>query len=102
MTWFRKKEQQLEKVPDEERRGQTEGGFEKCPDCDPALYKPELEESLQVCPHCGHHFRIGARLRLAILYDEGKYEELDAEVISNDPLQFVEPKPCQERPETAG
>jgi acetyl-CoA carboxylase carboxyl transferase subunit beta len=101
MTWFRKKEQQLEKVPDEERRVKTEGVFEKCPDCDAALYKPELEESLHVCPHCGHHFRIGARLRLAILYDEGKYEELDAEVISNDPLQFVDTKPYKERLEQA-
>jgi acetyl-CoA carboxylase carboxyl transferase subunit beta len=101
MTWFRKKDKPIEKVPDEERRVKTEGVFEKCPDCDAALYKPELEESLHVCPHCGHHFRIGARLRLAILYDEGKYEELDAEVTSNDPLNFVDTKPYKERLEAA-
>src|SRR2546423_927685 len=101
MTWFRKKDNRIESVPAEERRVKTEGVFEKCPDCDAALYKPELEESLNVCPHCGHHFRIGARQRLAILLDEGKYEELDAEVTSNDPLEFVDLKPYKERLEHA-
>ncbi len=101
MSWFRKKEKLIERVPDEERRVNTEGVFQKCPKCDAALYKPELEESLQVCPHCSHHFRIGARLRLAILFDEGKYEELDAEVVSNDPLEFVDTKPYKERLEQA-
>ena len=101
MSWFRKKDQRIEPVPAEERRVKTEGVFEKCPDCDAALYKPELEESLNVCPHCGHHFRIGARLRLAILLDEGKYDELDSEVVSNDPLEFTDLKPYKERLEQA-
>jgi acetyl-CoA carboxylase carboxyl transferase subunit beta len=99
--WFKKKNQRIEPVPAEERRVKTEGVFEKCPECDAALYKRELEESLQVCPHCGHHFRIGARLRLASLYDEGRYEELDAEVTSNDPLGFVDTMPYKERLEQA-
>src|SRR5689334_12121176 len=101
MSWFRKKGQRIETVPAEERRVRTEGVFEKCPDCDAALYIRELEESLQVCPHCQHHFRIGARLRLASLYDEGKYEELDAEIVSTDPLDFIDTKPYRERLEQA-
>ena len=101
MSWFRKKNQRIESVPAEERRVKTEGVFEKCPGCDAALYTRELEESAFVCQHCGHHFRIGARQRLALLYDEGKYEELDAEVISTDPLEFVDTKPYRERLEQA-
>jgi acetyl-CoA carboxylase carboxyl transferase subunit beta len=101
MSWFRKKNQRIESVPAEERRVKTEGVFEKCPDCDAALYKVELEASFQVCPHCGHHFRLGARQRLALLYDEGRYEELDAEVISTDPLDFVDTKPYKQRLEQA-
>ena len=101
MSWFRKKNQRIESVPAEERRVKTEGVFEKCPGCDAALYKAELEASHHVCPHCGHHFRIGARQRLALLYDEGKYEELDAEVISTDPLEFVDTKPYRDRLEQA-
>jgi acetyl-CoA carboxylase carboxyl transferase subunit beta len=101
MSWFRKKNQRIESVPAEERRVKTEGVFEKCPGCDAALYTRELEESAHVCPHCGHHFRLGARQRLALLYDEGKYEELDAEVVSTDPLEFVDTKPYSERLEQA-
>ena len=101
MSWFRKKNQRIESVPAEERRVKTEGVFEKCPGCDAALYTRELEDSAYVCTHCGHHFRIGARQRLALLYDEGKYEELDAEVISTDPLDFVDTKPYRERLEEA-
>ena len=101
MSWFRKKDQRIEKVPDEERRVRTEGVFEKCPKCDAALYKRDLEESFYVCPDCGHHFRIGARQRLAMLFDEGNYEELDADVVSHDPLEFVDTKPYKLRLEQA-
>ncbi len=59
------------------------------------LYKSELEENLQVCHHCGYHFRIGAYERLEMIFDDGKCEELDAEVISIDPLGFVDSKPYQ-------
>src|SRR5688500_6763479 len=101
MSWFRKKSQRIESVPAEERRVKTEGVFEKCPDCDAALYKATLEASHHVCPDCGHHFRIGARQRLALLYDERVYEELDAEVISTEPLAFVATTPYPERHEQA-
>ncbi len=101
MPWFRKKNPQLESVPAEERRVKTEGIFVKCLECDAALFKPDLEQSLQVCVHCGYHFRLGARERLALLFDEGVYEELDAEVVSSDPLEFVDTKPYPERLEQA-
>jgi len=101
MPWFNKKNQRIESVPAEERRVKTEGVFQKCPECDAALYTRELEENLHVCHHCAHHFRMGARARLAMLYDEGKFEELDGEVISSDPLNFVDTKPYKERLEQA-
>jgi acetyl-CoA carboxylase carboxyl transferase subunit beta len=101
MTWFRKKDQKIEPVPEGERVVKTEGIFVKCPECDAALYRPELEESLQVCIHCAYHFRIGARERLAMLYDEGRYEELDSDVVSNDPLNFTDTKPYKLRLEQA-
>ena len=97
MPWFRKKRLQLENVPAEERRVKTEGIFVKCLECDTALFKPDLEESLQVCQNCGYHFRMEARTRLSILFDDGAFEELDAEVISVDPLEFVDSKPYPDR-----
>ncbi|HYE12837.1 MAG TPA: acetyl-CoA carboxylase, carboxyltransferase subunit beta [Pyrinomonadaceae bacterium] len=101
MTWFKKRNQRIEPVPADERRVKTEGIFVKCPECDAALYRRELEESFQVCSHCKHHFRLDARTRLAMFYDEGKYEELDAEVTSTDPLEFTDTKPYKQRLEQA-
>jgi len=101
MSWFRKKSQRIESVPVDERRVNTAGIFVKCQECDAALYKRELEESFQVCSHCGYHFRLDARTRLSMLYDEGNYEELDAEVTSTDPLEFTDTKPYKQRLEQA-
>jgi acetyl-CoA carboxylase carboxyl transferase subunit beta len=97
MAWFSKKNQRIEAVPPEERNVKTENVFVKCDGCEAHLFKGELEDGLQVCKHCGYHFRIGARERLALLFDQGKFEELDAEVISIDPLEFVDSKPYQDR-----
>jgi len=98
MPWFRKpKDRKSEPVPVEERRVKTENVFVKCEECDAPLYKRDLEESLQVCPHCNYHFRLDATSRLALLFDDKTYEELDAEVISLDPLEFVDTKPYPER-----
>jgi len=102
MPWFRKqKDRKSEPVPVEERRVKTENVFVKCEECDAPLYKRDLEESLQVCPHCGYHFRLDAPSRLSMLFNDGVYEELDAEVISIDPLEFTDTKPYPERLEQA-
>ncbi len=102
MAWFKRNDPKIEEqTSDEERRVKTEGIFVKCLECDNALYKRELKESLQVCTHCGYHFRFGARLRLDVLFDEGDYEKLDEEVMSADPLEFVDTKPYKERIEQA-
>src|SRR5712691_664060 len=97
MPWFSKKSKHIEAVPPEKRVVKTENVFVKCDACEAHLYKRELEVALQVCTHCDYHFRIGARERLTMLFDDGKYEELDAEVISIDPLEFVDTKPYPAR-----
>lgn len=97
MAWFNKKSKRIEAVPPEERVVKTENVFIKCDGCEVHLYKGELENGLQVCAHCGHHFRIGARERLKMLFDDGSYEELDAEVVSIDPLGFIDSKPYPAR-----
>jgi acetyl-CoA carboxylase carboxyl transferase subunit beta len=97
MAWFSKKTKRIEAVPPEERVVKTENVFVKCEGCEAHLFKGELDDGLQVCKNCGYHFRIGARERLRLLFDDGKFEELDAEVISIDPLEFVDNKPYSER-----
>src|SRR5690349_7167002 len=97
MAWFNKKTKRIEAVPPEQRVVKTENVFVKCDGCEAHLFKGELDDGLQVCKHCGHHFRIGARERLNLLFDDGKFEELDEEVISIDPLGFSDSKPYSER-----
>lgn len=97
MAWFSKKTKRIEAVPPEERVVKTENVFVKCEGCEAHLFKGELDDGLQVCKNCGYHFRIGARERLRLLFDDGKFEELDSEVISIDPLEFVDNKPYSER-----
>jgi len=97
MAWFSKKTKRIEAVPPEERVVKTENVFVKCEGCEAHLFKGELDDGLQVCKNCGYHFRIGARERLKLLFDDGKFEELDSEVISIDPLEFYDNKPYSER-----
>ena len=102
MSWFKRDKPKIDdQDDDEERTVKTEGIFVKCPECESPLYKRELIESLQVCTHCDYHFRLPARDRLASLFDGEKYERLDEEVMSADPLEFVDTKPYKERIEAA-
>ncbi|MBA2621640.1 MAG: acetyl-CoA carboxylase carboxyl transferase subunit beta, partial [Acidobacteria bacterium] len=64
MSWFSRSKPKLEEQTDDEKRVKTEGIFVKCLECEEPLYKRELKESLQVCKHCGYHFRFPARARL--------------------------------------
>src|SRR5258707_4012664 len=97
MPWFRKKKGKIEPVRDSERVVRTENVFVRCEECGEHLYKKELEEALQVCTHCNYQLRIGAYDRLEKLFDDAYCEELDAEVISTDPLGFVDSKPYPKR-----
>jgi acetyl-CoA carboxylase carboxyl transferase subunit beta len=98
MAWFRRDKPKIEDAEsDKERTVKTEGIFVKCPECDNPLYKRELNESHEVCTHCNYHFRYPARERLKLIFDDGKYEELDAEITSADPLEFVDSKPYRDR-----
>ena len=101
MPWFRKKKGKIEPVSDKDRVVRTENVFVRCEECGEHLYKRELEDNLQVCVHCNYHFRIGAYDRLEKLFDDAYCEELDAEVISIDPLGFVDSKPYKKRIEQA-
>ena len=97
MPWFRKKKGKIEPVSEKDRVVRTENVFVRCEECSEHLYKRELEENLQVCHHCNYHFRIGAYERLEQIFDDKYCEELDAEVISTDPLGFVDSKPYTKR-----
>jgi len=78
-----------------------EGLWEKCVKCDAVLYKPELEKTLDVCPKCDHHMRIGARARLNIFLDPQNRKELATDVEPIDRLKFKDIKKYKDRLTTA-
>jgi acetyl-CoA carboxylase carboxyl transferase subunit beta len=91
MTWFKRQSGELDTSG--EKKVRTEGLWVKCEGCRQIIWKKDLEENLNVCPKCDKHFRIDARTRLAQLLDDNQYEIEDAELASNDPLQFADLKP---------
>jgi acetyl-CoA carboxylase carboxyl transferase subunit beta len=66
------------------------GMWVKCDGCGEFLRSATLEESLQVCEHCGAHHKIGGYERLMGLVDEDSFEELSVGLTSEDPLGFVD------------
>jgi acetyl-CoA carboxylase carboxyl transferase subunit beta len=68
-----------------------------CPSCREGAGHKELRENLMVCPHCGHHLRIGARERIRQLGDEGSFRALWSGVGTLDPLEFVDLESYPER-----
>ncbi len=97
MAWFTRKAPALGALEDGERRVRTEGLWLKCDHCGQIIWRKALDENLQVCPKCQHHFRLDARGRMAMLFDEGRYTELDRNLVSTDPLGFVDSKRYTDR-----
>ena len=100
MSWFTK-----ERVGIEKSGGKKvtfpDGMWVKCPGCSETLLGKDIETNLQVCPKCGHHYRISARKRLEALLDGGVWQEFDADVTSVDFLKFKDAKSYQERIDVA-
>lgn len=69
----------------------------KCPSCKEMAFRKEVERNLNVCPKCGHHFRVTVAQRLAITVDRGTWRELMAEMAIGDPLGFVDSRPYPDR-----
>ncbi len=101
MAWFKKQQSLPPPSKEEDKTVRTEGLFTKCEGCRVIIWKKDLESNDKVCPKCNYHHRIDARSRLRMLFDEGKYEVRDNNLISNDPLGFVDRQPYSKKLTTA-
>ena len=97
MTWFKSNKGPRAVLREEDKTVRTEGLFTKCDSCRAIIWKKDLDANDRVCPKCGYHFKIGAHERLRMLFDEGAYETLDADLVSPDPLKFVDRQPYSEK-----
>ena len=84
-------------VGERRKRSVPEGLWEKCERCSAVLYRPELEENLEVCPKCGFHMPIRARARLKALFDGGTGSEIAARLGPTDILKFKDQKKYSDR-----
>ncbi|MBI5561193.1 MAG: acetyl-CoA carboxylase carboxyltransferase subunit beta [Deltaproteobacteria bacterium] len=94
MVWFKKdlftrREDKTIRVP--------HGLWVKCEHCNEIIYKKEVERNLDVCPKCDYHFRISARRRIDIVFDEGTFSEFDSRLESVDVLDFKDVKRYKDR-----
>ncbi len=82
----------LFRKPKNELEGQAPAAAQEkaiaCPGCKKQVSAKELEQSLMVCPRCGHHLRLSARQRIAMLLNENSFCEMDAELTSRNVLDF--------------
>jgi acetyl-CoA carboxylase carboxyl transferase subunit beta len=70
------------------KKSLPDGLWEKCPSCGEILYKKEILRLLSVCPRCDYHFRINYSSYIEIAADPGSFKEMDADLVSIDPLEF--------------
>lgn len=80
-----------------EKKEAPEGLWYKCPSCKQIVDTNENALNLWVCQKCNHHQRIGSKEYFGILFDEGKYKELNANLSSADPLEFSDTQKYTER-----
>jgi len=71
--------------------------WHQCPSCEQMIFHRELEASLRVCSHCGHHMRLPAKERLVLLFDDGKYQTVELPKLTADPLKFKDQKRYTDR-----
>ena len=71
--------------------------WHKCPACGQMIFHREMEKTMKVCQHCGHHMRLSAPERLAMLFDGGTFETTEVKSALHDPLKFRDQKKYADR-----
>jgi acetyl-CoA carboxylase carboxyl transferase subunit beta len=88
MDLFQKK-RKYATIPSESTiRNIPEGLMNKCLKCGTIQFSMELEKTLKVCSSCGYHFVLNGVERIQMILDEGHLTEYDADMISENPLNF--------------
>lgn len=94
MALFRRKEKYIKITP--QRASQEvkiavpevpDALFDKCPSCKHMIYQKDLGQA-KICPNCAYNVRISAQERLALIVDEGSFEECFTGIPNGNPLKF--------------
>ena len=102
--WFdKRKEAQIERRSTEAKVENITfpGLWTKCIHCGAQITNKDLEENLMVCPECDYHFRIGAKERIAQLFDKDSFVEMFTDILPTDPLDFIDTESYKHRLKSA-
>lgn len=97
MDWFKRKRSALTSVV---KKDIPDGLWMKCEGCGEIVYKKDLVKKMYVCSNCDMHFRIGSDVYISILLDEGSFKEINANIKSADPLEFMDVKSYRDKYKT--
>jgi len=101
MSWFKRSKAPMAVSKTDKKLKVPEGLWTKCPSCSESLITKDIENNLNVCTKCGHHFRISAQQRIELLLDEGSFKEYDSGMVSVDFLEFKDSKSYKSRIDAA-
>ncbi len=99
MAWFKRQDKGI-LTPTDEKREAPDGLWYKTPSGN-IIHIRELKNNAYVCPDDDFHVRIGSKEYFAILFDNNKFTELDANMKSADPLSFTDSQPYPKRIEAS-
>ena len=96
MSWFTRKDKGIH-TPTESKRETPDGLWYKCPNCKKVMHTREHALFAYTCTQCNYHEKVGSKEYFALLFDGNEFLELDADMISADPLHFEDTKKYPDR-----
>ena len=96
MAWFKREERGIV-TPTESKKEAPDGLWYQCPQCKKVMHSREHSSNAYTCISCNYHSRIDAATYFELLFDNNEFKELDTEMTSGDPLDFVDTKKYPER-----
>ena len=96
MSWFKRSKEGIT-TSTKDKKETPEGLWHKCSRCKTVFTAEDLAKNAWVCDRCSNHERINSLQYFSLLFDEGKFTELDANMTSGDPLEFTDTKKYTDR-----
>ena len=96
MSWFKRNKEGIT-TSTSDKKEIPEGLWARCSNCKTLFSSDDLAKNNYVCNRCSHHERIGSEEYFKIIFDDGKYKELNPNTVSGDPLRFEDTKKYTDR-----
>lgn len=96
MSWFKRNKEGIT-TSTKEKKETPEGLWQKCSNCKAIFASEDLKQNYYVCDRCNHHERVGSKEYFDIIFDNGEFKELNAKLVSGDPLKFSDTKKYTDR-----